>query len=86
MLVVGNWFSATNYFRTVQDNGDQYITSCSGKEIAVSKDILEHEMHNASVFEKEEKLPLTKVVKLIKDAYTTVFTICFTCKVDEKAV
>ena len=52
----------------------------------ISKDVLEHEMYNSKVFGKEEKLALTKVVKLLRDANTTVFSICFTCKVDEKEV
>ena len=52
----------------------------------VSRDVLEHEMYNSKVFGKEEKLALTKVVKLLREANTTVFTICFTCKVDEKEV
>jgi ribosome-interacting GTPase 1 len=52
----------------------------------MSKYLLEYEMHNASVYASEEKLALTKVVKVLKEAYSTVFTICFTCKVDEKAV
>lgn len=43
-------------------------------------------MHNAAVFAKEEKLALTKIVKLLKEAHSTAFTVCFTCKVDEKAV
>ena len=62
------------------------MTKCDGKDITISKDILEHEMNNASVFVKEEKLSLTKVVKILKDARSSIFTICFTCKVDEKAV
>jgi hypothetical protein len=52
----------------------------------VSRDVLEHEMYNSKVFGKEEKLALTKVVKLLREANTTVFTICFTCKVDDKEV
>ena len=43
-------------------------------------------MNNAEVFGKEEKLPLTKVVKILKQAHSTAFTICFNCKVDEKEV
>ena len=85
-LAVGNWFSGTSYFRAVRDNGDQYITSSNGVEVAVSKDILEHEMYNASTYAKEEKLSLTKVVKVLRDAYTTAFSICFTCKIDDKQV
>lgn len=61
-------------------------TTCDKKEIVVSRDILEQEMHNASVFAKEEKLALTKVVKIMKEAASTVLTICFSCKVDTKAI
>jgi len=43
-------------------------------------------MHNAGVFAKEEKLALTKVVKILKEAKSTAFTISFNCKIDEKAV
>lgn len=43
-------------------------------------------MHNAAVFAKEEKLALTKVVKILKEAKSTVFTVCFTCKIDEKQI
>jgi hypothetical protein len=56
------------------------------KEIVISRDILEHDMHNAAVFAKEEKLPLTKVVKVLKEAHSTALTVCFNTKVDEKAI
>ena len=41
-------------------------------------------MFNASCFGKEEKLALTKVVKILRDAKSTAVTICFNKKVDEK--
>ena len=41
---------------------------------------------NANVYDKEEKLSLTKVVKIFKEARSTAFTVCFTCKVDEKQI
>ena len=85
-LAVGNWFSTTAFFKTYEQDGDQVMTKSEGKEIAVSMDILTHEMDSAEVYAKEEKLALTKVVKLLKEAHSTVFTVCFTCKVDEKAV
>ena len=47
---------------------------------------MEYEMHNASVFGTEEKLPLTKVAAKLMEANSTVFTVCFTRKVDEKDV
>ena len=85
-LAVGNWFSRTSYFQVKQIMGNEVKTMCDNKEVVVSKDILEQEMHNAAVFAKEEKLALTKVVKILKEAKSTAFTICFTCKVDEKQI
>jgi hypothetical protein len=85
-LAVGNWFSRTSYFQVKEIMGNEVKTMCDMKEVVVSKDILEQEMHNAAVFAKEEKLALTKVVKILKEAKSTVFTICFTCKVDEKHI
>jgi hypothetical protein len=52
----------------------------------VSKDILEYEMHSASVFATEEKINLTHMAELLEDANTTCFTVCFTSKVDEAVV
>ena len=43
-------------------------------------------MHNASVFATEEKLSMTKVAEMLLSANTACFTVCFTAKVDEKAV
>ena len=43
-------------------------------------------MQNANVFDKEEKLPITKLVKILKEANSTAFTVNFNCKVDEKQI
>ena len=85
-LAVGNWFSGTSYFTIKSIDGDQITTNCNGHEVVVSRDILEYEMHNASIYAKEEKLPLTKVVKILKEARSTAFTVNFNCKIDEKVV
>lgn len=85
-LAVGNTFSGTNYYLTSDIKGDQVITKCSGKDIAVSKDILEYEMYNASVFATEEKITLTQMAELLEEANSTCFTVCFTSKVDESLV
>ena len=85
-LAVGNWFSTTAYFTVKAIKVDEVMTECDGKEITVSRDILEHEMHNACVYAKEEKLALTKVVKILKETHSVAFTICFNTKVDEKQV
>jgi hypothetical protein len=52
----------------------------------VSKAILVEDMHNANVYDKEEKLPITKLVKVLKEANSTAFTVNFDCKVDDKQV
>jgi len=62
-LAVGNWFSVTNYFKVKAIAGDKVQTRCNSKDITVSKDIMEFEMHNADVFAKEEKLSLTAVAE-----------------------
>lgn len=59
LLAVGNWFSATSYFKVTNIDGDQIMCSSGGKQIQISKDIIEYEMHNASVYATEQKVPLT---------------------------
>ncbi|TNV81452.1 hypothetical protein FGO68_gene12261 [Halteria grandinella] len=85
-LAVGNWFSATNYYSVKDIKGDNVTTLNNKKEIVISRDILEHDMHNACVFVKQEKLPITKIVKIFKEAQSVPFTINFNTKIDEKAV
>lgn len=83
-LAVGNTFSGTSYYRAVSEAGDNVNTRCQGKDITVSKSILECQMYNAGVYATEEKLCLTKVAKIIEEANTACFTVCFTAKVDDK--
>ena len=85
-LAVGNWFSGTRYFQVKSTKGDEVTCRSQGQDITISKDILEYEMNNANVFVKEEKLPLTQVATKLIDANNTAFSVCFTTKVDEKAV
>lgn len=40
-LAVGNTFSGTSYFSAKAQSGDQITTKCEGKEIIVSRDIIE---------------------------------------------
>jgi hypothetical protein len=40
-LAVGNTFSGTSYFRATSEAGDNITTRCGGKDITVSRDILE---------------------------------------------
>ena len=85
-LEVGNTFSGTSYFRATAESGDNITTRCQHRDVTVSRDILETQMYNAAVFAETEKLCLTKVAKLLEEANTACFTVCFTAKVDEKAV
>ncbi len=43
-------------------------------------------MYSADIYSKEEKLPMTKVSKLLEEANSTCFQVTFTTKVDDKAV
>jgi hypothetical protein len=85
-LAIGNVFSGTSYFKATSVSGENVVTKSQGQDITVSRSILEHQMYNASVFAKEEKLALTKVAKILADANTACFTVCFLAKIDEKAV
>lgn len=43
-------------------------------------------MYNASVYEAEEKLALTKVAQILETANTACFTVCFRTKVSDELV
>ena len=85
-LAVGNWFSSTMYLDVTEPKGAEILAEANGQFILVERQIVEQEMYNASTFESEEKLALTKVVKILKEAHSSALTICFHTKVDEKAV
>jgi hypothetical protein len=85
-LEVGNTFSGTSYYKATSVNGEHVTARSAGTDITISRDIMECQMHNASVFAKEEKLPLTKVAQILEDARTSCFTVCFTTKPDDKFI
>ena len=85
-LAVGNVFSGTSYYRATAVAGENVVTRCSTSDITISRSILESQMYNASVHATEEKLSLTKVAKILEEANTACFTVCFNAKVDEKVV
>ena len=85
-LSVGDWFSGTNYYQAVTDRGDQVTCRSQGKTIDISRDVLDYEMHNSSVFQEEEKISLTQLATKIAEANSKCFTVCFTTKVDDKQV
>ena len=77
-LAIGNWFSGTSYYEAVQDKGDQIVCKSDDKTIEISRDILEYEMHNSSVYAVEEKCSLTNVATHLIQANSKCFTVCFT--------
>jgi len=89
-LQVGNWFSGTKYYRIkeMRDGDKQAVTHCinDNQELKISYSILDEDMHNANVYEKEEKIAITQLVKIFKKAYSTAFTVCFSCKIDDKQI
>lgn len=85
-LAVGNWFSGTSYYQAVEEKGDNIMCKSQGKSIEISRDILEYEMHNSSVFSEEKKISLTQVATYMAEANSKCFTVCFTTKIDEKMV
>lgn len=85
-LAVGNSFSGASYFRASGESGDKIQTRCLGNDITISRDVLETQMHNASVYSSEEKLSLTKVAQLLESANSACFTVCFNTKVDDKLI
>lgn len=85
-LAVGNWFSGTRYFRAVEEKDKQVKMRSEGQDITVSREILEQQMYNASCFDNEEKISLTKVASALGKAGEACFTACFNTKVDEKEI
>lgn len=86
-LAAGNWFSTTMYLDVKANDGNEILAESQDEQmIAVDKQIVEEEMYCANIYGSEQKLPLTQVVKVLKEAHSTAFTICFNAKVDEKAI
>ena len=64
-LAVGNWFSGTRYFRSVEEQGDQIKMRSEAQDVVVSRSIVETQFNNANVFSKEEKLAKTNIANLL---------------------
>lgn len=85
-LAAGNWFSTTMYLDVKSIDGAEVLAESKDQMIAVDTKIVEEEMDCANIYSSEEKLALTKVVKIMKEAHSSAFTVCFNAKVDEKAI
>lgn len=86
-LAVGNWFSSITYYKvkSLLDKDNVMVASNrdSKKQLTMSRDILEHEMHSGQVYDKEEKVNRTEIVQHLLDAKESVMTVKFHKKIDD---
>lgn len=73
-LQIGDWFSQINYY-IVKDPGardDDTVMVCTQKNtkdaIKMSRDILEYEMNSGNIYEKEERVSRTELVRIFTNA------------------
>ncbi len=89
-LATGNWFSQSNYYKVkkILDKENVLVatTNDPNKELKMSRDILEYEMHSGKIYESEQKVTRTEMVNLLINAKESVFTVKFHKKVDEKFI
>lgn len=70
-LAESNWFSQINYYK-VKDLFIEYAQVISSsdnkeKELTIARDILEKEMHSASIFYETKKVTRTEIVEILRN-------------------
>ena len=89
-LSIGNWFSSVVYYkvRNVVDKDNCMVSTSknSSKELKMSRDILEFEMHSGEHFKEQKKITRTEMVDNILAAKETILTVSFNKKIDDAHV
>ena len=87
-LAIGNVFSGTSYYETVSEMGNNevfvYEKNQNNRGVVIDKSILCDEMHNASVWDNEEKVSKTQLASILVDANDVCFQVCFDTQASEK--
>ena len=98
-LKLGDWFSQINYYviRSTESSSDAssptnedtvmvYTPKNTKDTIKMSRDILEYEMNSGKLFQKEERVTRTELVRIFTNAKQAVMTVKFYKKVDESQI
>ena len=85
-LAVNNWFSGSRYLQAIEVNKDMVKMRCNGQDIMVQKDILETQMLNASVYNKEVHMSKTMVSQMLESSNTACFTVQFRTQVNANTI
>mmetsp|Transcript_26090 Transcript_26090/g.32587 ORF Transcript_26090/g.32587 Transcript_26090/m.32587 type:complete len:128 (-) Transcript_26090:138-521(-) len=63
-----------------------YEKNFNDRSVTIDKAIMRDEMHNASVWDTEEKISMTQLAAKITEANNMCIQVCFNCKPNEKKV
>ena len=91
-LQVGDWFSQINYYvvrdtdSCSEDTVMVYTPKNTKETIQMSKDILQYEMNSGKLYQKEERVSRTELVRIFTNAKQAVMTVKFYKKVDESQI
>lgn len=69
--------------QVISRDGDEVVMETEDDTTTTEIAQLRNEMHAASLYSTEEKLPVTKICKKLQDARDACFTVTFNAKVDE---
>ena len=90
-FAIGNMFSGTSYYETVSeiDGSNEvlcYEKSANNRSIVIDKSIMRDEMNNATLYESEESLSITKLATKLVEANNMCIQVNFNTKASDKKV